>query len=99
MGPDPPVPPAGQGITLTTRTGPGTRPGRWVGGPDTLPADVSPGRTRYRRSLCAEWARDNGYTVSNRGRIPKSVQEAFEAAHRASETPEHTGLVDATITS
>ena len=28
-----------------------------------------------------KWARDNGYAVSNRGRIPKSVQEAFEAAH------------------
>jgi hypothetical protein len=28
-----------------------------------------------------KWARDNGYQVSNRGRIPKNVQAAFEAAH------------------
>ena len=27
-----------------------------------------------------EWARANGYTVSERGRIPASVLEAFEAA-------------------
>lgn len=26
-----------------------------------------------------KWARDNGYEVSNRGRIPKKIQEAFEA--------------------
>jgi hypothetical protein len=27
------------------------------------------------------WARENGYPVSERGRIPSSVREAFEAAH------------------
>ena len=28
-----------------------------------------------------DWARNNGYTVSERGRIPKNVQEAFDNAH------------------
>jgi hypothetical protein len=28
-----------------------------------------------------DWARQNGYTVSARGRIPKSIQDAFAAAH------------------
>lgn len=27
------------------------------------------------------WAKDNGYTVSDRGRVPASVIEAYEAAH------------------
>ena len=28
-----------------------------------------------------DWARNNGFEVSNRGRISKSIQEAFDAAH------------------
>ncbi|EFC80220.1 Lsr2 family protein [Parafrankia sp. EUN1f] len=28
-----------------------------------------------------EWARDNGYTVSDRGRIASTIVEAFEKAH------------------
>ena len=28
-----------------------------------------------------DWARSNGHTVPERGRIPSSVREAFEAAH------------------
>lgn len=28
-----------------------------------------------------EWARGNGYTVSDRGRISKQIQDAFEQAH------------------
>ncbi|WP_345803345.1 Lsr2 family protein [Microbacterium sp. AZCO] len=28
-----------------------------------------------------EWAKSNGYTVSERGRVPASVLEAYEAAH------------------
>lgn len=27
------------------------------------------------------WAKDNGYQVSERGRIPTSIREAFESAH------------------
>jgi hypothetical protein len=32
-------------------------------------------------SAIREWARANGYAVSDRGRIPKSAMEAFDAAH------------------
>jgi hypothetical protein len=28
-----------------------------------------------------EWARSNGFEVSDRGRVPAEVREAFEAAH------------------
>lgn len=28
------------------------------------------------------WARDNGYTVAERGRIPAEVRDAYTAAHR-----------------
>ncbi|WP_435271543.1 histone-like nucleoid-structuring protein Lsr2 [Streptomyces sp. 1222.5] len=28
-----------------------------------------------------EWARGNGYEVSERGRVPSNVREAYEAAH------------------
>ena len=28
-----------------------------------------------------DWARSNGFQVSDRGRISRSIQEAFEAAH------------------
>lgn len=29
-----------------------------------------------------QWARDNGHQVSERGRVPATVVEAYEAAHR-----------------
>ena len=29
----------------------------------------------------AQWAKDNGYQVSERGRVPASVIDAYEAAH------------------
>lgn len=29
-----------------------------------------------------EWARANGYTVNERGRLPKEIVEAFEAANK-----------------
>lgn len=28
-----------------------------------------------------EWARANGHEVSDRGRVPKEIREAFEAAN------------------
>ncbi len=40
------------------------------------------GRTdKEQLSKIREWARENGYTVSDRGRIPGNVLEAFQAAH------------------
>ncbi|PFG44391.1 Lsr2 protein [Isoptericola jiangsuensis] len=40
------------------------------------------GRTdREQLQKIREWARDNGHTVNERGRIPSKVLEAYEAAH------------------
>ena len=36
---------------------------------------------REQASAIREWARRNGHQVSDRGRIPASVVEAYEAAH------------------
>ncbi|GAA1970681.1 Lsr2 family protein [Microbacterium deminutum] len=38
-----------------------------------------PGQQDY--SAVRAWAKDNGYQVSERGRVPASVLEAYEAAH------------------
>jgi hypothetical protein len=38
-----------------------------------------PGQEDY--SAIRAWAKDNGYQVSERGRVPASVAEAYEAAH------------------
>ncbi len=32
-------------------------------------------------SVVPEWARANGHAVSDRGRVPASVQEAYDKAH------------------
>jgi hypothetical protein len=47
---------------------------------------ASPGRSRQAAvastpSNIRTWARDNGYDVSDRGRIPADVRSAFEAAN------------------
>ena len=31
---------------------------------------------------CRAWARQHGHTISNRGRIPASIQQAFDQAHQ-----------------
>lgn len=41
------------------------------------PAKSDPEQTRAIR----EWANANGYEVSNRGRVPAAIIEAFDAAH------------------
>lgn len=57
----------------------------WIGA-----ARRSGGRKSTRRAAGArssdvsavrEWARQNGHTVSSRGRVPASVQSAYDAAH------------------
>lgn len=65
----------------------GTRVGR-VGGSNRPPGRAA-GRggspTRANRDQTAavrEWATKNGYEVSQRGRIPAKVVEAYDAAHR-----------------
>ncbi|MGO2943893.1 MAG: histone-like nucleoid-structuring protein Lsr2 [Brevibacterium aurantiacum] len=53
----------------------------------------APGRTRQSRSRTSRpgrgldmsavraWARENGHTVPDRGRVPNAVLDAYEAAH------------------
>jgi hypothetical protein len=49
-------------------------------------ASSEPSRKRRRSgqqdySAIRAWAKDNGYQVSERGRVPASVVEAYDAAH------------------
>jgi Lsr2 len=44
---------------------------------------AAPGRpAREDLGAVREWARANGFDVSDRGRIPGEVRDAYEAAHR-----------------
>jgi hypothetical protein len=50
---------------------------------DRQPATATATHTRSNREethAIREWARENGHQVSDRGRIPKSVIEAYQAA-------------------
>jgi hypothetical protein len=52
----------------------------------TSSASGGSGRPRRRTgqrdySAIREWAKENGHTVSERGRVPASVLEAYDAAH------------------
>ncbi|WP_338887399.1 Lsr2 family protein [Rhodococcus sovatensis] len=42
---------------------------------------VAPKRDAAQTRVIREWAQANGYDVSPRGRLPLSVEEAFDAAH------------------
>ena len=42
---------------------------------------ISLDAVREQAGAIREWARKNGHEVSDRGRIPAAVVEAFEAAH------------------
>lgn len=55
--------------------------GRVKHGTATLPPSHSggPGRSREQSQAIRDWARKNGWDVSDRGRIPTNVIEAFEA--------------------
>jgi len=38
-------------------------------------------QSREQIQAVREWARQHGHTISNRGRIPASIQQAFDQAH------------------
>ena len=42
---------------------------------------AGPPPNRDQAQAIRDWARNNGYEVSARGRISKAIQDAFEAAH------------------
>ncbi|SDD66198.1 histone-like nucleoid-structuring protein Lsr2 [Actinokineospora iranica] len=46
------------------------------------------GRSKEQTKAIRDWARQNGHDISERGRIPSAVVEAFEAAHAVAEEPE-----------
>lgn len=53
---------------------------------NSSPSGAGGGRKRRRSGQqdfgpVREWAKSNGYQVSERGRVPASVLEAYEAAH------------------
>lgn len=50
-----------------------------VKGGKKKPARTSSGRTNTK--AIREWANANGHTVSERGRIPSDIVEAYDAAH------------------
>jgi hypothetical protein len=62
---------------------------KWVGAARKVSgrSAARPARGTARRSSSSDadairqWARANGHKVSDRGRIPASVREAYEAAH------------------
>jgi hypothetical protein len=47
----------------------------------TSPKSVTPAANREQTKAIRDWARQNGFDLSDRGRIPSNVLEAFEAAH------------------
>lgn len=49
--------------------------------PKMSTAGTRPRADRDQTQAIRSWARDNGHQVSDRGRIPKTVVEAFQAAH------------------
>lgn len=57
--------------------------------PDT--DGLSFGRGREQTQAIRDWARQNGYQVSDRGRIPAAVVDAFDAAHAVPATQARTG--------
>jgi len=64
-------------ITSARRTG-----GRVKRGGSLTPGGGS-GRNREQTQAIREWAKKNGHDVSDRGRIPAAVIDAFEAAQAA----------------
>jgi nucleoid-associated protein Lsr2 len=63
-------------IARARRTG-----GRIKRGAAPTGSRATAGAGREQAQAIREWARNNGYEVSDRGRIPANVIDAFEAAH------------------
>lgn len=69
-------------VAVARRVG-GTGRGRPRGGSGNAPKSrrSSPVRNGEDVGEMRQWARENGFEVSARGRIPATVREAFQAAH------------------
>jgi hypothetical protein len=67
-------------VSAARKVGRGSRPSGGGGGSSR--GRSSGGRMdREQAGAIREWARKNGHSVSDRGRIPASVVDAYEAAH------------------
>jgi len=66
-------------ISSARRTGGRVRRGGGVG----VAGSTGSGRNREQTQAIREWAKKNGHEVSDRGRIPAAVIQAFEAAQAA----------------
>ncbi|MDQ3904846.1 MAG: Lsr2 family protein [Actinomycetota bacterium] len=58
-------------------------PGR--GTRQASPSTSGSGRSREQIQAVREWARQQGHSINNRGRIPASIQHAFDQAHQGSQ--------------
>lgn len=47
----------------------------------TIAASGTGRRSKEQLTSIRDWARKNGHTVSDRGRIPSSILDAYDAAH------------------
>ena len=43
------------------------------------------GRSREQTQAVREWARQQGHSINDRGRIPAAIQQAFDQAHQGSQ--------------
>jgi hypothetical protein len=50
----------------------------------TSPSTSGSGRSREQTQVVREWARQQGHSINDRGRIPASIQQAFNQAHQVS---------------
>jgi hypothetical protein len=67
-------------ISAGTRVGRGGS-GRGPGRPAAASGTGRAGNDRDQNKAIREWAAANGHSVSERGRIPQNVTDAFRAAH------------------
>jgi hypothetical protein len=67
-------------VAAARRSGGAPRRGRTA--PATADGDSAPSRSnREETAAIRTWARENGHEVSERGRIPKAVVQAYQSAH------------------
>lgn len=69
----------GEYVAAARRTGGRAR--RGSGAPARVKGAATETRSKEQTKAIREWARKHGHDLSDRGRIPSSVIEAFEAAH------------------
>ncbi|UVS78423.1 Lsr2 family protein [Actinokineospora sp. UTMC 2448] len=70
----------GEFISAARRTGGRVKRG---GGTQTTSGGSGESRSKEETKAIREWARQNGHDISERGRIPGSVIEAYESAQAA----------------